>query len=157
VPLHVAIRRDFDAADRPSLAAAHGVARVEARADVAFRCIDCHGGTSPVGRLRVKALAAKDAFWYVVSRFEEPTAMRWPLWDEDCTRCHTRFDEGAVQPWQSPRFHQLAVHNVALGVTCVECHFVHEAAGNPDAHFLHAARVRSQCVRCHPQLEEGME
>ena len=66
-------------------------------ADAVFRCIDCHGGTSPLGRVRVKALAAKDAFWYIVGHFEEPDGMRWPLWDEDCLKCHTVFDETALE------------------------------------------------------------
>ncbi len=155
VPLHVRIRRDFDALPPASLAGVHGAARVDSRADAAFRCIDCHGGVSAAGRLRVKALAAKDAFWYAVGRFEEPDGMRWPLWDEDCAQCHARFEERDPEPWENPRFHQLAVHNVEPGVGCVECHETHAAGGNPDAYFLDAARVRRQCARCHAEFEEG--
>jgi predicted CXXCH cytochrome family protein len=153
-PLHLDIRRDFDAAPPRSLAAAHAVAGADHREDGAFRCIDCHGGASLPGRLRVKALAAKDAFWYAVGRFEEPTQMRWPLWDEDCTRCHPRFDEGEAAAWQTPRFHQLPVHNAELGVDCVECHRSHESDGDPEAFFVHAARMRAQCARCHAEFEE---
>jgi len=171
-PLHAALRRDFDAAPARSLAAAHGAARLDrSQAGVppvrpafvpvggdpaAFRCIDCHGGTSPVGRVRVKLLAAKDAFWYLVGRFEEPADMRWTLWDEDCLKCHPAFDESEVRAWQSPRFHQLPVHNTALGVDCVECHRVHDLGGNPEAFFLHAPAVRKQCARCHSEYEEGV-
>jgi hypothetical protein len=154
LPLHIDVRRDFDAAPPVSLAGVHGGATVEGRAD-GFRCIDCHGGVSFAGRLRVKALAAKDAFWYAVGRFEEPDGMAWPLWDEDCAQCHADFDEGEPEPWTNPRFHQLGVHNVELGVGCVECHRSHEADGNPDAYFLDAAHVRSQCARCHSEFEEG--
>jgi OHCU decarboxylase len=102
---------------------------------------------------RVKALAAKDAFWYVVGRFEEPESMRWPLWDEDCRRCHDEFDTSDVAAWQSARFHQLPVHNTKLGVACVECHTVHEPGGNPEAYFLRAPHVRTQCARCHAEFE----
>jgi nitrate/TMAO reductase-like tetraheme cytochrome c subunit len=154
-PLHIRIRRDFDAAPPATLAAAHGAARVEGRADAAFRCIDCHGGVGLAGRLRVKTLAARDAFWYVTGHFEEPDAMRWPLRDADCRRCHAHFDESQAEAWQSPRFHQLGVHNVKLGVACVECHQSHVAGGNPDAYFLDAAHVRSRCARCHSEFEEG--
>jgi len=156
--LHLGVRRGFDVRPPATLSAAHGAARQPARADGAFRCIDCHGGHSLLGRARVKALAAKDAFWYVVGHFEEPEGMRWPLWDEDCSKCHPRFDESPAVAWQSPRFHQLPVHNAALGVACVSCHRVHEPGGNPDAFFLNAAWVRAQCARCHSQfaeLEEG--
>ena len=145
VPLHVDIRRDFDASPAVSLAGAHGIVTLEAGAARAFRCIDCHGGVSFPGRARVKALAAQDAFRYVVGRFEEPSEMRWPLWDEDCLQCHPSFDTREPAEWETPRFHQLPVHNTELGVSCVECHRVHDAGGDPDADFLHATWVRSQC------------
>ena len=80
--------------------------------------------------------------------------MRWPLWDEDCRQCHRAFDESDVETWQSPRFHQLPVHNVDLGVDCVECHLVHEAEVDPRKYFLRASWVRSQCARCHAEFEE---
>ena len=80
--------------------------------------------------------------------------MRWPLWDEDCTQCHARFDEREPEAWESPRFHQLGVHNAALGVDCVACHLAHDAPPEPTPHFLHAAHVRAQCARCHSEFEE---
>lgn len=152
-PLHREIRRGFDARPPASLAAAHGAARVAGREDPAFRCIDCHGGAGLVGRARVKALAGLDAFWYVTGRFEEPDHMEFPLWDEDCAKCHARFDEAPAPAWQTPRFHQLAVHNVELAVRCVECHRAH-APGDAGSHFLHADLVRSRCARCHTEFEE---
>ena len=154
VPLHVEIRRDFDARPPRTLAALHAGSRLETRADGAFRCIDCHGGASAMGRARVKALAALDAFRYVTGRFQEPDGMAWPLWDEDCTKCHDRFDETPSDPWSSPRFHELPVHNVELGVACVECHTSHDEGGNAEAFFLDARRVRSRCALCHSQYEE---
>jgi hypothetical protein len=155
VPLHIEIRRDFDSAPATNLAAGHARAGNEARPDGAFRCIDCHGGASVLGRTRVKALAAKDGFWWLVGRFDEPDGMHWPLWDEDCTQCHGRFDETDPEPWQSPRFHQLSVHNVELGVDCVECHLSHERVPTDAEHQLAVAHVRSQCARCHSEFEEG--
>jgi len=149
-PLHAGIRRDFDASPPESLAGVHASAEGER----GFRCIDCHGGASLVGRARVKALAAKDAFWYVVGHFEEPEGMRWPLWEEDCRQCHADFDTSDVEDWQSPRFHQLPLHNTALGVGCVECHTVHDPGGNSEAYFLRAPHVRTQCARCHSEFEE---
>lgn len=155
LPLHIDVRHDFDSAEPVSLAGGHARAALGGRPAGDFRCIDCHGGASFVGRARVKALAAKDAFWYVVGNFEEPDGMRWPLWDEDCVECHVEFDESLPEEWQNPRFHQLPVHNVELGVNCVECHLVHETGAAPDAYFLHATHVRSQCARCHSEFEEG--
>lgn len=154
LPLHIDVRRDFDAVPPASLAGVHGAAGIDGREDAAFRCIDCHGGHGFVGRARVKLLAAKDAFWWAVGSFEEPEGMHWPLWDEDCGQCHEGFDEARLDDFASPRFHQLPVHNVDLGVACVECHLVHDAGGNPDAHFVRAGHVRSQCARCHSEFEE---
>jgi hypothetical protein len=158
-PLHLEVRRGFDARPALSLAAAHAEAGVSDRhgSDAAFRCIDCHGGTSIPGRVRVKALAAKDAFWYVVGDFAEPDGMRWPLWDEDCRKCHAEY---AGQSWDGfgpEPFHARSVHNVKLGIGCVECHFVHEAGGDPAAHFVDAAAVRVQCARCHDEFQEPVQ
>ena len=154
VPLHIDVRRHFDGAGPATLAAAHGAARVEARPGAsAFRCIDCHGGTSLVGRARVKALAAKDAFWWMVGDFEEPEGMRWPLWDEDCRKCHASFEKKAG-PFDDPAFHDLGVHNSELGVACVECHLVHETGAEPEAWSLHPSHVRHQCARCHAEYEQ---
>jgi nitrate/TMAO reductase-like tetraheme cytochrome c subunit len=150
-PLHVEKHRDLTALPAATLSAAHGQARVAGREDGAFRCIDCHGGTGALGRSRVKLLAAKDALWYGTGRFDEPDAMRWPLWDEDCRKCHARFEEAGAAAEE--RFHALAVHNRALGVACVACHLAHDPGGLPDHDFLHPVHVRAQCERCHPEFE----
>lgn len=153
-PLHERIRSDFDRVPASNLAAVHALAQVETRSDSAFRCIDCHGGTGWLGKARVKALAGKDSFWYALGRFDEPDAMAWPLWDEDCRSCHRTYDPTPSPRWQTPRFHELPIHNAKLGVNCVECHRVHEAGGNPDAFFIAAEHVRPQCARCHAGFED---
>jgi hypothetical protein len=157
--LHAEVRRDYDASPPASLAAVHGGATPD-RAGAPprdFRCIDCHGGTGPVGRARVKVLAAKDALVYLTGHFDDPEGMAWPLLDADCRKCHARFDEREAQAWESPRFHQLAVHNAELGVDCVECHLVHAGGVDPTRHFLRADHVRGQCARCHAEFEAPAE
>jgi hypothetical protein len=157
LPLHIEIRRDFDALPPVSLAGLHAGAPHPARpASEAFRCIDCHGGVGLVGRARTKLLAAKDGFWWAVGHFEEPSEMAWPLWDQDCQQCHERFEElGATEAEiaANPPFHALGVHNVALGISCVECHLSHEAAGSEEFYYLSPAHVRQQCARCHSEFE----
>jgi nitrate/TMAO reductase-like tetraheme cytochrome c subunit len=154
VPLHIEIRRDFDASPAASLASAHGAARAAHRDDGAFRCIDCHGGAGAFGRARVKALAAKDAFSYVIGHFEEPRSMRWPLRDEDCRACHASFEDVDTGRWGEQAFHALAVHNARLGVDCVECHLAHATDVDAGAAYLHTAGVRAQCARCHSEFSE---
>lgn len=157
-PLHAAKLADFRARPAATLAAAHAAAGLAPHGP-AFRCIDCHGGVGLVGRARVKALALRDAAVYVTGRFEEPRAMRWPLADADCRKCHAEFSRGASASESSdaarPSFHGLAVHNRELGVRCVTCHAAHAPDGLPDHHFLQPEAVRATCVRCHPEFAEG--
>lgn len=154
-PLHQEIREVFDGRPPTSLAAAHAAAGVRGRSDPIFHCIDCHAGSGLLGRARVKALAGKDALFYVMGRFEEPKAMRFPLWDSDCTKCHARFDLSDRRQNQdagaSP-FHSLPVHNSNLGVACVECHTAHAVGAEADASFLNADHLRTQCARCHSEF-----
>jgi hypothetical protein len=80
--------------------------------------------------------------------------MEWPLWDEDCQKCHPGFDTNRSQPWENQRFHELPLHNVDLGVDCVECHQSHVSNGDPKNHFLRENWIRTQCSRCHVEFEE---
>ncbi len=162
--LHADNAADFAARLALSLAVAHAAAGNDAHADGAFRCIDCHGGTGFVGRARVKALSLRDGLIYLTGRFAEPHGMSWPLRDEDCRRCHREFAStsaasedasASFEGSEAPAFHALSVHNRALGVACVGCHLAHERGGLANHNFLHPEPVRAQCVRCHPELEEG--
>ncbi len=155
VRLHDPIGRDFERRPPASLAARHAQVGAADREDEGFRCIECHGGTSWPGRLRVKLLAARDAFWYVSGHFEEPERMPWPLWDEDCRKCHASFDLTRSGDWDSRPFHEGLGHNENLGVACVECHRVHDTGVDPEASFLRASHVRTQCARCHSEFREG--
>ena len=156
-PLHTRQRDGF--AERPprTLAGSHATVAVDGRAGdaAAFRCMDCHGGVGFVGKLRVKALAAKDAFFWVVGAFDEPDHMRWPLLDDDCRQCHASFAAKAGE-FEDPAFHDLGVHNADLGVDCVECHLGHDASGDPEQWFVAAAHVRAQCARCHERMAGEM-
>jgi nitrate/TMAO reductase-like tetraheme cytochrome c subunit len=154
VRLHAAIGRDFAGAPPTSLAALHASVSAERRHGEEFRCADCHGGTSWPGRARVKLLAAQDAFWYFADRFSEPTSMDWPLWDEDCRKCHADFDTTRSEDELFPRFHELMGHNEALGVGCVECHRAHVTAGDPNRAFLEANHLKTQCARCHSEFRD---
>lgn len=151
-PLHIDIREDFDSRPPATLAGVHGFStEVSRAASTAVRCIDCHGGVGPLGRTRVKLLAARDAFVWLSGDFEEPAEMKHPLRDADCRKCHTGVRQSGDSESQE-KFHDLAVHNVDLGVDCVECHTVHKGGTSAALFFLDADLVRTQCGRCHVQF-----
>ena len=156
VPLHLENAEDFAARPAVSLAVIHATAGNDVHADGEFRCIDCHGGTGFVGRARVKLLSAKDAFWYVAGRFDEPDGMHWPLQDADCRKCHGSFEERSPgeEAWGDPKFHELSVHNQELGVSCVSCHLSHERDVLTDFHMLEPVTVRRQCAGCHVEYAD---
>jgi nitrate/TMAO reductase-like tetraheme cytochrome c subunit len=157
VPLHDQIRRNFDARPAPNLAGLHAAAEAPVTATRTLsRCIDCHGGVGLEGRARVKVLAAKDAFFWLIDHFDEPEDMAVPLRDADCMQCHARFageaftgESGGPEP-----FHSFPVHNSELGVDCVECHTVHDGGADPSLFFLDARHVRTICGRCHSEFRD---
>lgn len=155
VPLHIDLRREFDARPPASLAALHAHALPAQRPeDPVMRCFDCHAGVGLAGRAQVKWLAAKDLLVWLAGQAEEPAALTVPLRDADCTQCHMGFedlDDGA--PRGGPPFHSLDVHNHDLGVACTSCHIVHDEDVDEGFHFLAPSRVRAQCARCHSQFE----
>jgi hypothetical protein len=115
----------------------------------------------------VKLLAAKDAMVWLTGDFDEPDHMEYPLSEADCRQCHSGFaldldqdidaDYADEADYGPPRFHGLSVHNADLGVTCVECHSVHEGGNDVEMFYLDAVRVRQQCARCHSEYQEGVK
>ena len=151
--LHSQIRHDFDGRPAHNLSALHAGAGAPKRAErSATRCIDCHGGVGLAGRAKIKALAARDALVWLTGNFSEPTEMKHPLGDADCRQCHASFVEQAPDFGAAP-FHSIAVHNVELGLDCVECHQAHEADGAAESYFLRPEHVRAQCARCHSEFQ----
>lgn len=151
--LHGEIRSGFDARPAHNLAGVHGRSLVPSGdAERTFRCIDCHGGVGFFGRAKVKALAAKDALVWLSGDFSEPDRMHYPLNEADCRQCHETFSSRGAEDFEPMQFHELAVHNADLGVTCVECHTAHDGGDDEGTYFLDAPLVREQCARCHSEF-----
>ena len=100
-----------------------------------------------MGRVRMKAVAARDAALYLLGRFGEPEAMDHPLWDADCARCHASYT-----PARDDAFHAFAAHNAEFPTRCVECHTAHPEDGEPDQNFLSRGVVLPFCRNCHEEL-----
>ena len=134
--------KDFLGAPAASLVSAHHGAKP------GFRCIDCHGGASFANKLRVKALSARDAFFYVLGRFEEPREMRHPLWNEDCVKCHA-----AYEPARDDAFHAIGVHNLPeFAYDCVQCHQAHPTGRQKSLDYLERESLVAVCRNCHEEF-----
>ncbi len=151
-PLHIQVREDFDRVVPVSLAGVHGRGWVEEREDSDFRCIDCHAGTGPVERTRVKLLAARDLVRYGLGAFEEPHGMPFELSPRNCLGCHPTFRRSAAPGWTVEAYHGLPAHDQAPdGPRCVACHAVHETDGDAFAYYMARPRVDAQCRACHAE------
>ena len=152
VPLHAQSREGFDAVPAINLAGVHGLSAEPVRARAGLtRCIDCHSGVGLLGRSKVKLLAARDAIVWLSGNFDEPDHMEYPLGEADCRKCHFELSpQGGPETEES--FHGLSVHNADLGVTCVECHTVHDGGDDAAMFFMDATHVREQCGRCHSEF-----
>lgn len=154
-PLHTEIRKDFDGRPPASLAARHADLALPERPDSPkIRCIDCHGGVGLIGRARVKLLSVKDSLLYIAGQFEEPETMTSPLWDNDCRQCHEKFPE-KERGFDGEAFHNKPLHNLDLGVDCVECHTAHDV-GRADLWFLESDHIRMRCAQCHVEYSDSL-
>jgi hypothetical protein len=117
------------------------------------RCIDCHGGPGPKGRLRGLRLAATDGWaWatgdYVVvgTEYAPLGRMASPLDDTICSGCH--IDTLADDSFPN-HFHYLLTDAEAPDeLRCAHCHTAHKA-GPPETAFTTDAGVAPTCHACH--------
>lgn len=141
-PLHAELRRNFESAPAVNMASAHFAH------DQTFRCIDCHRGASFPNRVRVKLLAMRDTLMYLTGRFDEPTEMRHPLWNEDCTQCHRKY-----KPERDTDFHGIEVHNLPnFQLNCVQCHQSHPTGRSKELAWLAREPLVEQCRNCHEEF-----
>ena len=141
-PLHAELRRNFESKPAVNLASAHFAH------DQGFRCIDCHRGASFPNRVRVKLLAMRDTAVYLLGRFEEPRRMEHPLWNEDCTQCHLKYE-----PERDADFHAIEVHNLPnFQLNCVQCHEAHPTGRSAELAFLAREPLLEQCRNCHEEF-----
>jgi len=133
------------------LAAAHHASRR------AVRCIDCHGGTDPVRRLRVWTLAWFDTLRFLVGQYEEPERMRLPLRDAECRQCHdpiirVTLEQEEAQEGRGDSFHAITEHRTVKTV-CVACHTSH-TLGEKRIQFIDRRIVLPLCRTCHENIGE---
>lgn len=115
------------------------------------RCFTCHSGEGIWGWSQVTLLSAWDAARWVVGDRHEPTTMRLPITNAACLKCHD--SDLRAQERDETKFHGLSDHRT-VRIPCVSCHVTHDP-GPVDKNFLDDANVRTQCQRCHRDLEDS--
>ena len=118
------------------------------------RCIDCHSGGGPFGRLKGLEQGAQDIIPYYSGHYTQPAVTTHPLSDDSCIKCHLESVTNGnfnnhyhffLSRWQS--VDSKAAH-------CVDCHTSH--VQNPAGQsFLAVATVQNVCEQCHAVLAEG--
>jgi hypothetical protein len=155
--LHGREYREMFHAPPAALAAAHGA--VKNHPKHSERCFTCHSGEGVQGWTAVTALSAYDAARWVLGDRHETTAMRLPIEDRACLKCHAKDieakplpaadesigDEGSAGAQES--YHQIRDHRT-VRTACVTCHTVH-TAGEKTHLFMVPAVVHQQCQNCH--------
>ncbi len=115
------------------------------------RCIDCHSGGEPFGRVNGVMQGSQDLLSYYSQNYRHPAVTTNPLGDDSCTKCHA---EVLTQRDFQNHFHfflarwQSADPNAAH---CVDCHTAHPAA-DATQQYLIVNTVQAQCDGCHSVL-----
>ncbi len=134
------------AKDGASLAGFH------AQKDV--RCIDCHSGGGPVGRVEGLSQGARDLLAYYSGHYQTPAVTTNPLGDGSCTKCH---GDAMTQRTFNNHFHFFLARWQSVdpnAAHCVDCHTSHPSA--PAAQqYLDSTAVRTVCGECHNALGAG--
>jgi predicted CXXCH cytochrome family protein len=133
------------------LAAGHGQAP-----DSALRCVDCHGGPGPAGRLRSLAMGARDLAVFVAGDYtvlgaEYLPAASWhfPVGDATCRACHGEAVDAAG--FENHFHNRLADSPRPETVACARCHPAHRG-GDPADGYLREAELAPVCTDCHEDL-----
>lgn len=121
-----------------------------------LRCVDCHGGPGPRGRLRSLGIGARDTLaWlrgdYVVvgTDYAPLGAVHHPIDDALCLACHApTLDPPA---FENHFHHQLRAPESPPSLTCTTCHTGHQPRPGSPA-FLTDADVAAGCQQCHATM-----
>jgi hypothetical protein len=115
------------------------------------RCIDCHSGPAPLGRLGSIALGAKNVYVHVSS-----PGVRYPAAphnDENCVKCHVDLEKSTNFDLHSHRYlPEWWAKAPESAARCATCHTSHSVDGVPAIGFLNQARTQQQCEACHAVL-----
>jgi hypothetical protein len=116
------------------------------------RCIDCHAGPGPLGRVLSLTLGAGNLFRHVTNTARRPSVTTVPLSDANCEQCHADILQAQGFDGHVHRFLPHWRTKDAAAATCVSCHSAHTTDGTADAGFLPQSRALQRCDACHLAL-----
>lgn len=148
-----------------SLVEAADLASAHAAADPPVRCIDCHSGSGPAGRVSSLGQGAADLVAFVLNDYEQPAATTHPVGDEGCTKCHRPPTlDGLVDTdtaLKSKSHYHLAEYAAAWLAadpdprgTCVVCHVSHSEGMRASQQRSPRRAVNAACEDCHADLDD---
>jgi len=113
----------------------------------ATKCIDCHIGATIQDKVIMKTIAGRDTIAYLLGAYKEPEALRYPLGDRTCLKCHP---DGGQNPQRADAFHNVPYHRDPRN-QCSDCHRSHAEAPE-EARFLPRETVKPLCDSCHMEV-----
>jgi predicted CXXCH cytochrome family protein len=115
------------------------------------RCIDCHSGGGPLGRLAGLSQGSQDLVAYISGHYHSPAVTTNKLDDGSCTKCHP--DVEATAGFDN-HFHSFLPRWQAVNAQagrCVDCHTSHPIADSTQG-YLNVPTVQAVCEGCHAVL-----
>jgi predicted CXXCH cytochrome family protein len=115
------------------------------------RCIDCHSGSGPLGRLVGLSQGSQDLVAYLSGHYHSPAITLNKLDDGSCTKCHPEVEASAGF---DNHFHTFLLRWQAVSAQagrCVDCHTSHPIAASAQA-YLTVPTVQAVCEGCHTAL-----
>lgn len=123
-------------------------------AEKAVRCIDCHSGSGPFGRLSGLYQGGQDLLAYERGHYHAPAVTLHKLGNGSCTKCHA--DVLGRNSFDN-HFHLFLAQWRAMDANaagCVDCHTGH-AAASPQNGYMDVVTVQAECQACHEVLRGG--
>lgn len=117
------------------------------------RCIDCHSGYGPLGRMEGLTQGAKDLVAFYSGHYHNPAITTNKLGDGSCIKCH---QQSLTDRSFNNHFHLFLSRWQSIdpnAAHCVDCHTSH-SSGQSAQSFLSVPAVQQICQDCHSVLAE---
>lgn len=141
------------------------------------RCIDCHSGAGPIGRMQAELLGARNAAAWYTHTAVQPARLTVPIQDQNCLKCHQGVTQQGFVPKEtitipsgasgqggeggrggqgrSNHWHTFLARWQIIDPSagsCTSCHSGHSASSTAQNGFLDAQITSNQCNACHRVL-----